>query len=125
MFMNTASDRTTSKKTAEILTITIDKLMVTNVYLPVIIDTRAEIPKLVRPKRNMANFNKANWLEFSDSIETKVACYAGPRDAYSLEKFLSATIIRAASKHIPYGKFTPTTEHPGDTKEIAELAKER
>uniref|UniRef100_A0A8R1DHW6 Endonuclease/exonuclease/phosphatase domain-containing protein n=1 Tax=Caenorhabditis japonica TaxID=281687 RepID=A0A8R1DHW6_CAEJA len=75
-------------------------------HLPVIIDTRAEIPKLVWPKRIMANFNKANWSEFSDLIETKVTCYAGPRDAYALENFLSATITRAASKHIPHGKFT-------------------
>uniref|UniRef100_A0A8R1DLJ6 Reverse transcriptase domain-containing protein n=1 Tax=Caenorhabditis japonica TaxID=281687 RepID=A0A8R1DLJ6_CAEJA len=84
----------------------------------------AEIPKLVRPKRIMANFKKANWTEFSDSIETKVACYAGPRDAYSLENFLSATITRAASKNIPHGKFTPTKEHMGDTGEIAALTKE-
>uniref|UniRef100_A0A8R1EPV5 Reverse transcriptase domain-containing protein n=2 Tax=Caenorhabditis japonica TaxID=281687 RepID=A0A8R1EPV5_CAEJA len=94
-------------------------------HLPVIIDTMAEIPKLVRPNRIMANFKKANWTDFSDSIETKVACYAGPRDAYSLENFLSATITRAASKHIPHGKFTPTREHTGDTREIAELTRER
>uniref|UniRef100_A0A8R1IEU1 Uncharacterized protein n=1 Tax=Caenorhabditis japonica TaxID=281687 RepID=A0A8R1IEU1_CAEJA len=91
----------------------------------VVIDTRAQIPRLECLKRIMANFNKANWKDFGDSIETNVASCAGPKDAYSLERFITATIIRAASKHIPHGKFTPTREHLGDTKESSELTKER
>uniref|UniRef100_A0A8R1DTB8 Reverse transcriptase domain-containing protein n=3 Tax=Caenorhabditis japonica TaxID=281687 RepID=A0A8R1DTB8_CAEJA len=137
--------KTTSKKTAEILTISIDKLMVTNVYFPPrssdspTAEVREDVMEILLLVSHVwcnkhgpsschhrhKGRNPQARMAKTDSIETKVACYAGPKDAYSLENFLSATISRAASKHIPHGKFTPTREHTGDTREIAELTKER
>uniref|UniRef100_A0A8R1HKT4 Endo/exonuclease/phosphatase domain-containing protein n=1 Tax=Caenorhabditis japonica TaxID=281687 RepID=A0A8R1HKT4_CAEJA len=94
-------------------------------HLPSIIAMDSEIPKREKPKRVIANYRKADWKGFKTDIETRIRSYVGPRDAYSLEKLISKAILEAAGKHIPSGRFVPTRECQGDTKEIDDLLKKR
>uniref|UniRef100_A0A8R1EAV6 Reverse transcriptase domain-containing protein n=1 Tax=Caenorhabditis japonica TaxID=281687 RepID=A0A8R1EAV6_CAEJA len=94
-------------------------------HLPIIIAMDSEIPKRERPKRVITNYGKADWKGFKTDIETSIRSYVGPRDAYSLEKLISKAILGAAGKHIPRGRFVPTCECQGDTKETDDLLKKR
>uniref|UniRef100_A0A8R1EEP3 Reverse transcriptase domain-containing protein n=1 Tax=Caenorhabditis japonica TaxID=281687 RepID=A0A8R1EEP3_CAEJA len=94
-------------------------------HLPIIIAMDSEIPKREKPKRVIANYRKADWKGFKTDVETKIRSYVGPRDAYSLEKLISKAILEAAGKHIPSGRFVPTRECQGDTKEVDDLLKKR
>uniref|UniRef100_A0A8R1EJC9 Endo/exonuclease/phosphatase domain-containing protein n=1 Tax=Caenorhabditis japonica TaxID=281687 RepID=A0A8R1EJC9_CAEJA len=94
-------------------------------HLPIIIAMDSEIPKREKPKRVIANYRKADWKGFKTDVETRIRSYVGPRDAYSLEKLISKAILEAAGKHIPSGRFVPTRECQGDTKEVDDLLKKR
>uniref|UniRef100_A0A8R1DI27 Reverse transcriptase domain-containing protein n=1 Tax=Caenorhabditis japonica TaxID=281687 RepID=A0A8R1DI27_CAEJA len=94
-------------------------------HLPIIIAMDSEIPKREKPKRVYANYRKADWKGFKTDVETRIRSYVGPRNAYSLEKLISKAILEAAGKHIPSGRFVPTRECQGDTKEVDDLLKKR
>ena len=78
-------------------------------YLPILITYKANTNnKIQHHRRTYTNYNKANWLEFTQEIEQTLANTETPQNAHAATKILTNAILVADKHHISKGKIHHT-----------------
>ena len=80
-------------------------------HLPILIGLQTTATSSPARHRTYINITKADWTGYRQEIERKLSSRHLPTDYQKDEKLFRATLLRAASHHIPTGKRKLYTQH--------------
>ena len=73
-------------------------------HLPILIELQATATSSPAGHRTYINLKKDNWIGYKQEIERKLSSGYLPTDCQKDEKLFRATLLKAASHHIPTGR---------------------
>ena len=79
-------------------------------HLPILISLRMDLTINPIPHRTSFNLKKAKWDRYRRGIEDKLSKIQHPTNSQKGEKILRTIILKAASQHIPSGRYRINTE---------------
>ena len=80
-------------------------------HLPILIRLQTTVTISPAQHRTFVNLKKANWTRYKQEIENKLRSRHLPTDCQKDEKLFRATLLKAASHHIPTGRRKLNTQH--------------
>ena len=91
-------------------------------HLPILIGLQTTATSSTAWHRTYINLKKADWTGYRQEIESKLSSRHLPTDCQKDEKLFRATLLKAASHHIPTGRRKLYTQVPA---EILAMMEER